>query len=166
MVDFIALVIRFFHIAFGIAWIGAVFYGVGVLRRALAHMEMPARRETMRHLIPVITRYVPGSAVMTILFGVLLYLYIGAFDVPYLTESTWGRVLLAALVLALTAFGIGMVFGIGSAKKILVHLNEEACTHGPEVGALQNRFNVSQFIALGLGMAIIALMVIATTHAI
>jgi hypothetical protein len=35
-----------------------------------------------------------------------------------------------------------------------------------EVGALQKRFNVAQVIALGLGIAIIALMVVATTHAV
>ena len=73
-------------------------------------------------------------------------------------------VLITALVLALVAFALGMIFGIGSARKILGHLNEEACTHGPEVGALQKRFNISQFVNLGLGFVIIALMVVATEH--
>ncbi len=165
MVDVIGLVVRFLHIAFGIAWIGAIMYGVGVLRRALARMDAPDRKATMRALIPVVTRYIPGAAGMTILFGAILYLYLGNFESAVLLSS-WGLVLLTALVLALAAFGLGMVLGIGSAKKILSHLREEACTHGAEVGVLQKRFNLAQFIALGLGMAIIALMVIATTHAV
>src|SRR3989454_4457706 len=158
----VAVVLRFFHIMFGIAWIGAVMYGVGVMRRALGKMDMAARKETMKKLIPVVQRYLPGSAAMTIIFGVALYLYMGSFNPENLVGTAWGRILLAALVLALVAFTIGMVFGIGSAKKILAHLNEEACTHGPEVGALQKRFNVTQFINLGFGFVIVALMVVAT----
>jgi len=158
----VALVLRFLHIWFGIAWIGAVVYGVAVLRRALARVDTAVRKELMKQLIPVVTQFLPGSAVMTILFGALLYLYLGAFDVPYLTESSWGRILLAALVLSLTAFTIGMVFGVGSAREILGHLKEEPCAHGPQVGALQRRFNISSFIAFGLGMVIVGLMVVAT----
>jgi uncharacterized membrane protein len=162
MADVVGLVLRFFHILFGVAWIGAMMYGVGVLRRALARMEMPARRETMRHLIPVLTQYIPGSAAMTILFGFILYLWIGAFQPAALIESNWGRTLLAALVLSLAAFGIGTAVGVRGARRMLVHLNEEACTHGPEVAALQKRFNLSQFTGLGLGLIIVALMVLAT----
>ncbi|HYY47058.1 MAG TPA: hypothetical protein VFA17_00055 [Thermoplasmata archaeon] len=162
MADVVALVLRFFHIFFGIAWIGALMYGVGVLRRALAGMEMPARQETMRRLIPVLTQYIPGSAAMTILFGFILYLWIGSLEPAVLLESNWGRTLLAALVLSLTAFGIGTAVGVRGARRMLVHLNEEACAHGPEVAALQKRFNLSQFTGLGLGLIIVALMVLAT----
>jgi len=162
MADVIALVLRFLHIWFGIAWIGALVYGVSVLRRALARVDAASSKEFMKQFIPVVTRFLPGSAVMTILFGFILYLYLGSFDVAYLTGSGWGRILLAALVLALATFAIGMVFGVGSAKKILGHLNEESCTHGPEVGVLQNRFNLAQFIGLGLGLVIVGLMVLAT----
>jgi uncharacterized membrane protein len=158
----VAIVIRFFHILFGIAWIGAVMYGVGVMRRALGKMDPAARKETMKKLIPVVERYLPGSAAMTIILGLALYLYLGSFDPAILVGTAWGKILLTALVLAILAFAIGMIFGIGSAKKILAHLNEDACTHGPEVGALQKRFNLTQFINLGFGLVIVALMVIAT----
>ena len=160
----IGVVLRFFHIMFGIAWIGAVMYGVGVVRRALGKMDPAARKETMKRLLPVVERYLPGSAVMTIIFGAALYLYLGSFDPAILVGSGWGIVLLTALVLALFAFAVGMIFGIGSAKKVLAHLNEEACTHGPEVAALQKTFNTTQFLNLGLGFAIVVLMVIATEH--
>jgi hypothetical protein len=162
MADIVALVLRFFHIAFGIAWIGAMMYGVGVLRRALAQVEMPVRKETMRRLIPILTQYLPGSAAMTILFGFVLYLWMGAFDPARLVGTDWGRTLIAALVLALIAFGIGIAVGVRGARGMLVHLNEVACTHGPEVAALQKRFNISQFAGLGIGLLIVALMVVAT----
>ena len=158
----ITLVLRFFHIVFGIAWIGAVMYGVGVMRRALGKMDAATRKETMKRLIPVVERYLPGSAAMTIIFGVALYLYLGSFDPVNLVGTAWGKILLTALVLALVAFAIGMIFGIGSARKILAHLNEDNCTHGPEVGKLQKTFNTTQFVNLGLGLVIVALMVVAT----
>lgn len=165
MADVVALVLRYFHIAFGIAWIGAMMYGVGVLRRALGQVEASARKEVMRRLIPVITQYIPGSAAMTIVFGFVLYLWMGTFQPAVLVESNWGRTLLGALVLSLVAFGIGIFVGIRGARRLLVHLNEEACTHGPEIGALQKRFNAAQFIGLGLGLVIVALMVVATEGA-
>jgi uncharacterized membrane protein len=165
MADPVALLLRFFHIAFGIAWIGGMMYGVGVLRRALAQVEMPVRKETMRRVIPIMTQYLPGSAAMTILFGFVLYLWMGSFEPAVLVESAWGRTLLAALVLALTAFAIGIAVGVRGARRMLVHLNEEACTHGPEVAALQKRFNISQFTGLGIGLLIVALMVVATESA-
>ena len=158
----ISLVLRFLHIWFAIAWIGAIIYGIGVMRRALPRLEPSARKELMKKLIPVVTQFIPGSAVMTIVFGVLLYLYKGNFDVGYLTGSDWGRILLASLVLALVAFGIGMIFGVRNAKKLLGHLNEESCAHGPEVGSLQKTFNASQTIVFVLGMVIVGLMVVAT----
>ena len=163
-VTVVAVVLRFFHIVFGVAWIGAVMYGVSVMRRVLGKMDPAARKETMKRLIPVVVRYLPVSAALTIILGASLYLYLGSFDPAVLVGTPWGLVLLTALVLALTAFAIGLLFGIRSAKKILGHLNEDACTHGPEVGALQKRFNMAQFANLGFGLAIIVLMVIATEH--
>src|SRR6266571_1483955 len=144
MADVIALVVRFFHIAFAIAWIGGVMYGVGVLRRVLPRVDVPARKATMKQLIPVVTRYLPGSAAMTILTGAILYLYLGGFDPNQLVGSAWGLVLLTALVLALAAFAFGLVVGVGSAKRVLTHLEEPACDHADEVGALTKRFNQAQ----------------------
>lgn len=160
----VAVVLRFLHILFGIMWIGAVAYGVGVLRRVMPRVDPPARKAVMRQLTPVMLRYIPVSAVMTIVFGSVLYLWLGGFDPDLLLGSKWGLVLLTALGLTLFTFSFGMLVGVGSAKRILGHLEEEQCAHGPEVGALQARFNRAQVIVLGFGLAIIALMVVATTH--
>jgi uncharacterized membrane protein len=164
MADLVALVLRYLHIFFGIAWIGAVLYGLGVLRRVLPQLPMEARKETLRRLIPVMTRYLPGSAAMTIIFGFALYLRLGALDPATLLEGPWGQTLLFALVLSLVALVIGLVLGVGSSNRLLVHLNESACEHGPEVGALQRKLDVSQISAFLLGLLIIALMVVATTR--
>ena len=163
-VDGVALVVRFLHIAFAIAWIGGVMYGVGVLRRVMPRVDMPARKATMRQLIPVVTQYLPGSAVMTILTGAVLYLYLGAFNPSTLIGSGWGLALLIALILSVSTFAFGIVVGVGSAKRILVHLEEPECSHGPEVGALTARFNRAQVVVLILGVSVLALMILATEH--
>jgi hypothetical protein len=96
---------------------------------------------------------------MTILFGAVLYLYIGVFDPAILLGSTWGLLLLAALILTLATFAFGLIWGIGSSKKILIHLNEEACDHREELMGLQRRFNRVMIAALFLGLIIIGMMV-------
>ncbi|MFQ5552391.1 MAG: hypothetical protein ACE5EW_01525 [Thermoplasmata archaeon] len=159
MVDLVALTLRYLHIAFGIAWIGAVAYGVGVLRVALPRADPPASQAVLRHLIPVAIRYIPFAGAMTILFGAVLYLYIGSFDARILVGSLWGLLLLAALILSLGAFVYGLVWGIGSARRLLTHLEEEACSHREEVMGLQRRFNRVQIGVLFVGLLIIGLMV-------
>ncbi len=159
MVDLVALTLRYLHIAFGIAWIGALAYGVGVLRIALPRADPPASQGVMRHLLPIAVRYIPFVAVMTILFGAVLYLYMGVFDPAILVGSTWGLLLLAAFILAIGTFAYGMVWGIGSAKKLLTHLEEETCDHRDVVVGLQRRFNRVQIGALFLGLIIIGIMV-------
>ncbi len=157
--DIVGIVLRFLHIVFGVMWIGAVFYGVGVLRVALPRVDMTARKAVLRHLLPVAIHYIPVSAIMTIITGALLYLYLGQFQGAILLGAGWGRILLGALLLTLATFAYGMVIVIGAGKAIARHLGEEACNHQAEVGALQRQFNVGQIVVLVLGLVIIAIMV-------
>lgn len=158
MVDVVALTFRLLHIVFGIFWIGAVAYGIAVIRVAMPRVPFEARRETMRQLIPTIIRYVPASAVLTIIFGTLLYVHLGLYDPGNLLGSSWGQMLLAALILTLATFAYGMVAVVGTSKKIKVHLDEEACEHAAEVGALQTRFTIAQIVVLALGLVIVGVM--------
>ncbi len=162
MADLIEYALRFSHITFAIAWIGATFYAVGVLSRVMPRLEGPARKQVMVRLLPVALRYIPLTAVLTIVLGATLYLYMGKLDPDLLLGSRWGLTLLAAFVLALGTFGFGMVYVIGSARKIQVHLGEEQCGHGPEVATLQKRFARGQPIVMVLGLIIIGLMVAAS----
>lgn len=158
-VDFLLLALRYAHIAFGIAWIGAVAYGVGVLRIALPRADPPASQGVMRHLIPVAVRYIPFTAVLTIVFGALLYLYMGVFDPSILLGTDWGLLLFTALILAVGIFVYGMVWGIGSATRLLAHLEEQVCEHRDVVMGLQRRFNRVQIGVLLVGLVIIGIMV-------
>lgn len=116
----------------------------------------------MRQLIPAVIVFVPISAVLTIGFGAALYLVMGNFEATILWGTTWGLVLLVALVLALALFAFGMGVVIPASRKILGHLNEEACSHGQEMGRLQRRFNNGQVVAMVWGFVILSLMIVAT----
>lgn len=162
MADFVEVVLRFLHITFGIAWIGASFYSVGVLSRVMPRIEMPARKRVMQKLMPVALHYIPMSAVMTIVLGAILYLYMGEFKAVILLETRWGQTILAAFILTVATFAFGMTVVVAAGKKIVRHLDEEACTHQAEVATLQKRFTLGQPIILVLGLIIIALMVAAS----
>ena len=162
MADILELVVRYAHIVSAILWIGGLGFSVMVLRSAISRMGMPARRDTMLQLIPLSNRFIPRVAISTIVFGTVLYLMMGNFDPQILWGTTWGRVMLAALILAvgLLIFGIGIVRR--AAEQMLKHLKEENCTHGPEVAALQMTSSRGQVIALAWGFFILILMVVAT----
>ena len=162
MADILELVVRYAHIASAILWIGGLGFSVMVLRSAISRVGMPARKDTLLQLIPLANRFTPRVAISTVVFGTILYLMMGNFDPQNLWGTTWGRAMLAALILSL---GL-LIFGIGyvrrAAERMLKHLNEENCTHGPEVAALQMTSSRGQVIALAWGFVILILMVVAT----
>ena len=162
MADVLTVVLRYAHILSAILWIGALAFSVMFLRSAMGRVPLPARKETMRQLIPAVIVFVPISAVLTIGFGAALYLVMGNFEATILWGTTWGLVLLVALVLALALFAFGMGVVIPASRKILGHLNEEACSHGQEMGRLQRRFNNGQVVAMVWGFVILSLMIVAT----
>lgn len=113
----------------------------------------------MCQLIPVIVRYVPLTAILTIVFGVSLYLYIGEANPAILFESRWGQTIFAAFLLALATFAIGMLFVVRTSGRMLTHLNEVACEHEDEAAGLQRTMNRSQLVVVLLSFVIIFLMV-------
>jgi len=162
MADVLELVVRFAHIASAILWIGGLGFSVMVLRSAISRVGMAARKDTMLQLIPLANRFIPRVGISTVLLGTILYLMMGNLDPQNLWGTTWGRAMLAALTLSL---GL-LVYGIGyvrrAAERMLKHLNEENCTHGPEVAALQMTSSRGQVVALAWGFVILILMVVAT----
>ena len=86
----------------------------------------------------------------------------GARSLPFRSEGDVQRHRFAAVCLDLCRESPIAAFLNLDAMWPFGHLNEESCTHGPEVGVLQNRFNLAQFIGLGLGLVIVGLMVLAT----
>ena len=162
MADIIEVVVRYAHILSAILWIGGLGFSVMVLRSAVSRVGMPARKETLRQLIPVANRFIPRTGVATIVFGAILYLMMGQFDPSILWGTTWGLLLFAALVLAVGLLAFGVLVVKRASTRILGHLSEEECTHGTEVGALQNLFNRGQVVALVWGFFILVLMVVAT----
>ncbi len=162
MADILELVVRYAHIASAILWIGGLGFSVMVLRSAISRVGMPARKDTMLQLIPLANRFIPRVAISTIVFGTILYLMMGNFDPQILWGTTWGRAMLPALVLSLGLLGFGIGYVRRAAERMLKHLNEENCTHGPEVAALQMTSSRGQVVALAWGFVILILMVVAT----
>lgn len=162
MADILTIIVRYAHILSAILWIGALGFSVMVLGRAVSKVGMPARKETLKQLIPVANRFLPSIAISTIVFGTILYLLMGNFDPKMMFASTWGMVISGALVLAVGLLAFGILVPLRASRAILKHLNEEACSHGPEMGKLQRTFARGQVIALVWGFVILGFMVYAT----
>lgn len=161
MADLIVIVVLWAHVLAAVLWVGSMGFSVLVLRQVIPRLGMPARREFMQQFLPAVFRFVPVTAVATIVLGTVLYLYQGNFDPVALWGGTWGLLILASLVLTLGLFVFGILVVTRSSRMLLVHLNEQPCTHGPEVGRLQGTFNRGQAIALVWGIVVLALMVVA-----
>jgi len=162
MADLVEFALRFSHITFGIARMGANFYSVGVMSRVMPRVEAPARKQIMLRLMPVALRYIPVTAVLTIVLGTALYVNMGDFRANFLVGSRWGQTILAALILTVGTFVFGIVYVVGSGRKLQVHLAEDQCGHAPEVATLQKRFARGQPIITVLGLIIVGLMVAAS----
>src|SRR5207245_2967439 len=115
-------------------------------------------------LIPLANRFTPRVAISTIVFGTILYLMMGNFDPQNLWGTTWGRAMLAALILSLglLIFGIGYV--LRAAERMLKHLNEENCTHGREVAALQRTSSRGKLGALAWACVMLNSMAVPTAR--
>ena len=124
-------------------------------------MDSLSKRELETH-VPVVGWLQIVNGLLGILWGALLYLWLGSFNVDTLLGTRWGQIILVAFVLAVITFAIGMLFVVRSSRKVLGHLQEEACTHMEEVGGLQRTMNSSQIVVLLLGIVVIALMVMAS----
>ncbi len=70
--------------------------------------------------------------------------------------------MLAALILRVGTFVFGIVYVVGSGRKLQIHLAEDQCGHAPEVAALQKRFARGQPIITVLGLITVGLMVAAS----
>jgi len=106
--DVVAIALRFLHIMFAIAWVGAVIFGVVVLRVVMPKVEPPSRKAVLLRLLPVNLRYVPLTATFTITFGVLLYAYLDYFNPVNIDALLRVKLLLVALFLAVGTLSFGM----------------------------------------------------------
>ena len=100
----------------------------------------------------------PLTAILTIVFGVGLHLYIGDANPVILFESRWGQTIFHALLLIFATFAIGMLFVVRTSRRMLAHLNEAACEHKDEAAGLQRTMNRSQLVVV-VSFTIILLMV-------
>ncbi len=162
MADVLSLIFLGAHILAAILWIGAMGFSVMVLRQVIPRLGMPTRKELQKQLVPAVLRFIPITAVATIVFGAIVYLFHGDLDPAVLWGTDWGVILLVSLVLTIALFVFGILVVTRSSRSLLVHLNEEPCTHGPQVGRLQSMLNRGQLVAFVWGVVILALMVIAS----
>lgn len=75
MTDLIFLVLLVLHVIFIVAWMGGAMLFISVISPALRKMSEASGTDFVRATVPRYIRFVGGSSVMAIIFGLILYVY-------------------------------------------------------------------------------------------
>jgi hypothetical protein len=102
MADVLYGLVKFVHVLSAALWIGAGAFNVLVLQRLLATAAPETRRDFGARVFTASMRYVNATGGMTVLSGFLL-LYLHPHTMANLTTSTWGKLVLAGMLLS---FGV------------------------------------------------------------
>jgi hypothetical protein len=99
MVDIVYVAAKLIHVLAASLWIGAGVFNVFVIQRLLASAAPETRLDFGARVSNVGLRYVNAMGILTVLSGFLV-LYLHPHPFGGLTESTWGKLVLAGIVLS------------------------------------------------------------------
>lgn len=91
--------VKFIHVLAAALWIGAGVYNVFVIQRLLVTAAPETRRDFGARLFSASMRYINAVGGFTIVSGFAL-LYMHPNPMSGLTASTWGKLVLAAIILS------------------------------------------------------------------
>ena len=158
-------VVQYLHVFSGILWIGGGLYTIFVQTPALLAAPPGARGPVMGQIIPRQVNYLLRLGEITVGLGILNIFASGKGRL--LQEafgSRWALAIIVGGVLAIVLLGIGHAILKPSATRLL-ELGPRAAggdsAAGAEVGALVGRLKKVGYAQIGLGLLIVAAMVLA-----
>ncbi len=99
MADIVYAIVKFIHVLSAALWIGAGVFNVLVIQRLLATAAPETRRDFGARVIVATMKYVNATGGLTILSGFIV-LYLHPHPMSALTSSTWGKLVLAGILLS------------------------------------------------------------------
>lgn len=169
LADVYSWFIRFLHILSGVMWVGGIFMWSMLIAPTVQRRLPPqVAGPFMGVIVPRLSRYLSLAGVVTVVTGLWTMGLITGFGsvVPVFQNQSWGRVLGAALVLALGMLGVAFGLIIPAANRLLaIMANAPKPAPGtppgpppPEVPRLQKRLMMGGMINLVLGTIALGLM--------
>jgi uncharacterized membrane protein len=158
-------VVQFLHVFSGILWIGGGLYTIFVQTPALLAAPPQARGPVMGQIVPRQVNYLLRLGEVTIGLGVLNIFASGkGQQLVDALGSRWSIAMVVGAILAIVLLGIGHAILKPSAVRLL-ELGPRAsggdAAAGAEIGALIARLTKVGYAQIGLGLLIVAAMVLA-----
>lgn len=95
-------VVKVFHVLLAVGWVGGALFNLLVVQRALSQATPSTRREAAGRLFPLMSRFFNGIGGLTLLSGLLLA-YLHPHGLSGLTGDLWGKLILFATIVTLSA---------------------------------------------------------------
>lgn len=99
MADIVYAIVKFIHVLSAALWIGAGVFNAFVIQRLLATAAPETRRDFGARVIVATMKYVNATGGLTIVSGFTV-LYLHPHPMSTLTSSTWGKLVLAGILLS------------------------------------------------------------------
>ncbi len=109
-------ILRVLHIVPGATWVGAAIFLAFVLQPAMAKTGPPHAPALMANMLKPMMIVLHSSAIMTIVFGVIMAFRVrdSLFDV--LWSTNWGTMIWLGFLLAVVGYGLGIFAGLTNKK--------------------------------------------------
>ena len=109
-------ILRLLHILPGAVWVGSAVFIAWVLQPALAKTGAPHAPALMANMLKPLMIVLHGSAILTIVFGVVMAFRVRDPLFDFLWSTNWGTMIWLGFAFSIVAYGIGNVAGMSSKK--------------------------------------------------
>lgn len=151
------LILRLFHIVFGVFWAGSAIFFALVLQPSLVRLGPAIQGPVMGVLVPIMSRVLIGSAVITIVAGLTLALRLRALDTWF--DTGWGWAILIGIVTAFGAISMGIRLSILAHRMIALGQALQGRDPTPEEDAEMQQLSV-RLPRLGRSVAVLVIIAI------
>ncbi len=157
--------VQFLHVLTGLLWLGGGFYTIFVQTPALMSAPVQARGPVLGQIVPRQLNYLLRLGEITILTGIVNVFASGRGRLlEDVFGSRWAATIAVGAILAIVLLGVGHAIIKPSATRLLT-LGPLAASGDPtaasQVAAIIDRLRRAGYAQIFLGVAIIALMVVA-----
>jgi uncharacterized membrane protein len=109
-------ILRLLHILPGATWVGSAVFLAFVVQPALAKTGSPHAPALMENMLKPLMITFHGSAIMTIVFGIVMAFRVREPLFDYLWSTDWGTMIWLGSLFSVVAYGIGNVAGLSNKK--------------------------------------------------
>ncbi len=155
------VILRLLHIVFGVFWAGSAIFFALILQPRLMRLGPAIQGPVMGALVPVMSRVLIGSAVITIAAGITLGLRLRWGHLDTWFDTGWGWAILIGFVTSIGAISAGLTLSVLAHRMIALGQAIQGRAPTPEEGAEMQRLSV-RLPRLGRSVAVMVIIAIGT----